>query len=304
MGINRLEMEKNQKFRGYLIILKLLTGAILISFSSVWVNIARVTPTVSAFYRVFFGFVFLCIASLLGREISRTRNRKHLLVAACGVLFALDLFFWHASILYIGPGLATILGNFQVFILTFVGILYYREKMSKRFLFSIIAAVIGLFFIIGINRETLSGNYGLGILYGLITAVCYSGFLLTLKKLQSDNGKPAFFYYLMMVSLASSIILGIQILVSGQTFRIPDLQSLSALIALGLLSQVIGWVIIANALPGIRASIAGLILLLQPALAFCWDVLLFHRPTTGLNWLGVSITLVAIWLGMAARPRD
>ena len=42
---------------------------------------------------------------------------------AAGVFFSLDLWFWHRSIIYIGPGLSTLLANFQVFILMLVGIL-------------------------------------------------------------------------------------------------------------------------------------------------------------------------------------
>ena len=35
----------------------------------------------------------------------------------------------------------------------------------------------------------------------------------------------------------------------------------------------------------------------QPSLAFVWDVLLFQRPTSLMNWVGVSIVLFAIYLG-------
>jgi drug/metabolite transporter (DMT)-like permease len=47
--------------------------------------------------------------------------------------------------------------------------------------------------------------------------------------------------------------------------------------------------------------LSGFILLLQPALAFVWDVLLFQRPTSLVNWAGVFIVLVAIYLG-SVRP--
>jgi drug/metabolite transporter (DMT)-like permease len=75
------------------------------------------------------------------------------------------------------------------------------------------------------------------------------------------------------------------------------LQSLVALAALGLFSHSLGWVVITNALPHIRASLSGLILLLQPALAFVWDVLFFQRPTSTVNWLGVLVVLAAVYLG-------
>jgi drug/metabolite transporter (DMT)-like permease len=67
--------------------------------------------------------------------------------------------------------------------------------------------------------------------------------------------------------------------------------------ALGLFSQTIGWMLIANALPAILASVSGFILLLQPALAFVWDVLIFQRPTSLTNWAGVFIVLFAIYFG-------
>ena len=72
---------------------------------------------------------------------------------------------------------------------------------------------------------------------------------------------------------------------------------------LGLFSQCLGWVQIANAMPKIRASFTGLILLLQPALAFVWDVLFFARPTDLTNWTGILLTLTAIYLGLTAGTK-
>jgi drug/metabolite transporter (DMT)-like permease len=88
---------------------------------------------------------------------------------------------------------------------------------------------------------------------------------------------------------------------NGDSFAIPDLKSLSALMSLGLFSQTIGWLLIAGALPKIQASFTGLILLLQPSLSFVWDVVFFNRPTDLLNWTGVLLTLTAIYMGLTAK---
>ena len=96
-------------------IFHLIAGAVMISFSGVWVKVADVAPTVSAFYRVLFGGLFLLAAACWKREITWKGWQRLWLGLFCGLFLALDLFFWHKSILYIGPGLATILGNFQVF---------------------------------------------------------------------------------------------------------------------------------------------------------------------------------------------
>jgi drug/metabolite transporter (DMT)-like permease len=90
--------------------------------------------------------------------------------------------------------------------------------------------------------------------------------------------------------------------VAGESFRIPDLQSLVSLAALGVLSQVAGWVLITRALPAMPASSVGLLLLLQPLLAFVWDVLIFRRPTDWIQAVGIVLTLFAIYLGLARRP--
>jgi drug/metabolite transporter (DMT)-like permease len=57
-----------------------------------------------------------------------------------------------------------------------------------------------------------------------------------------------------------------------------------------------------RAMPRLPASLVGLLLLLQPALAFVLDVLLFHRATSAGDWLGLLLALAGILLG-ALRPR-
>ncbi len=282
-------------------VLGLVAGAVMISFSGVWVELSHVTPTVSAFYRVFFGSIILVAATLFRREIIWHGKRQLLLGLICGALFAVDLTFYHYSIEFVGPGLGTILPNFQVFILAIVGIFFFKEKARLLFFISVPLAFCGLFLIVGIDWYQLERLDKIGVYFGLAAAVCYAAFLLSLRKLQTDQGSLTFFYVLMMVSMTASAFLAVEVFRTGDTFKIPDLQSLLALAALGLFSQVIGWILITNALPKIRTSLSGFILLLQPALAFVWDVLLFQRPTSLLNWVGVGVVLAAIYLG-SARP--
>jgi drug/metabolite transporter (DMT)-like permease len=277
--------------------LSLVIGAVMISFSGVWVELSHVTPTASAFYRVFFGSIILLAVTLFRREMIWQGGRHLLLGLICGVLLAIDLTFYHYSVIYVGPGLGTILPNFQVFILAVIGIFFFKEKVRVLFLISIPLAFIGLFLIVGVDWEQLGRLDKIGVYFGLAAAVCYAAFLLSLRKLQTDQAILTFFYVLMMISLVASAFLALEIFRTGDTFNIPDMQSFFALVALGLFSQVIGWILITNALPKIQASLSGFILLLQPALAFVWDVLFFQRPTSPINWIGVLIVLIAIYFG-------
>ncbi|HKI95062.1 MAG TPA: EamA family transporter, partial [Gemmatimonadales bacterium] len=111
---------------------QVLAGAVLISFAAVFVKLTTVPAVISAFYRVGIGGVILLALALLKRERLWMGPRPALLALAAGVFFALDLAFWHRSIAYVGPGLATILANFQVFILAGFGVLVLHERGSWR----------------------------------------------------------------------------------------------------------------------------------------------------------------------------
>lgn len=281
----------------------LAAGAFIISFSSVLVKTSNVSSSVSGFYRVFFGSCFLVCACIARKEFKKRSLKKNLLTLLCGLIFALDLWAWHLSIQYVGPGLATILGNCQVFVLSMAGVLLFKEKLGIKFILSIPLAFAGLFLLIGVDIGHLSQDYVLGIVFGLATAVFYSMFLLLLRQLQSDKEDFSLFYYLMLLSVISSLFLGCKIYISNDSFVIPDIGTLLSLLSLGLFMQTGAWVMISNALPKVRASHAGLILLLQPALSFLWDVLFFDRATGIAGWAGVLIVLMAIYFGMTGKEK-
>lgn len=278
---------------------KVTVGAAAISFSGVWVKIADVTPASSAFYRVFFGFLFLFALSLKTKEKWKIGLPNLLMGLLCGLLFVFDLLCWHGSILLIGPGLATLLGNFQVFILAGLGIILFRERYTLKLLVSIPLAVAGLYFVIGYNLPTMTDSYTYGIYLGLATALFYAAYLLSLRHLSARSTSN--FMPMMLVSLTSSAILAVYILFSDSTFSIPSIKSGLSLAALGFFSQFFGWFLIATSLPKLQTSSAGLLLLLQPSLSFVWDVLIFDRQTNMLSWFGVTLTLFAIYLGITSK---
>lgn len=283
--------------------LMVLIGAFMISFSGVWVVLADVPPSTSAFYRVFFGAIFLFFAALIRGELKRISQIRLSPYLLCGFAFALDLFCWHKSISAIGPGLATILGNFQVFLMALCGVFLYKERLAPRFIASLPLAIAGLLLVIGFDWQALSPGYRTGLLFGLLTAVCYTAYLILLRRIQTNDSPSYRFIPLFLVSVATSLFLGIDLLFTNGSFALPSVTSTFSLLALGLFSQAIGWILIATAMPKIPASFTGLVLLLQPSLSFVWDVLFFSRPTSMMNWAGACVTLVAIYLGLTSSVK-
>ena len=281
--------------------LEIVAGSFLISFSGVFVKIAHVGPTAAGVYRNLFGAIAL-FAIALARHDSFWRGWNNLRwVLLGGVAFAADIYFWHRSIHYVGPGLATILGNFQVFFLAAAGILFFHERATVQFLISIPIAMAGLFLLVGLDWSGFDATYRKGVIFGVFTATSYAAYLLCLRGARREPYRLSAPANLTWVSAITALLLVVAALAGHESLAIPDAETALVLIAYGVLCQALGWIIISRNFQRVDASRAALILLLQPALTFAWDILFFHRPTTGIEMVGALIAIAAIYLG-AVRP--
>ena len=277
--------------------LRLFLGAALISLSPVWVKLVSVSPTVSGFYRVLLGGGALALYLIFTRRrLELSRRSMAILMLGAG-FFAMDLWFWHRSIGYVGPGLATLLGNFQVFFMMLAGAVLLHQRPHVRQLIAVPLAIGGLTLIVGLDWDTLPADYRLGIVFGLLTAVTYAGYLLSLRAVRARSAHRSAAREVAVVSLATAVLLGTAAATEGASLAIPTLADAGWLLSYGILSHCIGWLLIAAALPRVSATEAGLALLLQPTLSFVWDVLFFARAVTLIEWIGAVIVLGAIYLG-------
>lgn len=278
-------------------VLQVLAGSVAISFSPVLVKVAHVGPTMIGFYRTFIGGAILLGLVLIRREPLWRGSRPLFWALVAGLFFGADLSLWHRSIVYVGPGLATILANFQVFFLSAIGILIFRETLTLRLVLAIPLAVSGLVLLVGLDWTGLATSYRWGVLLGLATAVAYTGYVLALRKAQKLSTRLGPMANLAVVSGITAPLLLAEGLAQGETLAVPDPQSWAALLAYGAVCQALGWILISRGLATVGASRVGLLLLLQPSLAFVWDILFFGRPTAPMEAVGAVIALAAIYLG-------
>jgi drug/metabolite transporter (DMT)-like permease len=279
----------------------MLAGACLISTNSILVKWAHVAPSVSAFYRMLFGGLMLVALLAWQRRFAAPSARQLAWGLLPALAFAIDLFLWHRSIFYVGPGLATLLANFQVFLMALAGVLLFRERLGPAFLGGLALAFAGLWLLVGREWAGFTGTYRLGVVYGVLTGVAYAAYMLTLRRTQLVEPRATPEQLLCFVSLLCAGILFAVVLAEGDSLRIPDLQSWGALLGVALTGQVLGWVLIARAMPHLPTSLVGLLLLLQPSLSFVFDVLLFARPTVAFDWLGLGLSLVGIFVASQSK---
>src|SRR5690625_2996275 len=102
-------------------LLWMLSGAALSGSNGLMVRLAETPATVSAFYRVLFAGLMLAAVIVVRGGWRPMPRQVWWWGAAAGVAFAADLWLWHRSILLVGPGLATLLANGQVFFMAVAG---------------------------------------------------------------------------------------------------------------------------------------------------------------------------------------
>jgi drug/metabolite transporter (DMT)-like permease len=279
---------------------RLFLGAALISLSPVWVKLVSVSPTTSGVYRTLFGGLALAAYLMLRRRRLRLPRVVWIMLLAASMFFALDLWLWHRSINYIGPGLSTLLANFQVFFMMLAGIVLYRQAPKPIQVVAVPLALLGLGLIVGFDWSDLPPDYRLGVLFGLLTAVAYAGYLLTMRAARADAVDSLPLREVAIMSLSVAAMLALSAFIEGASLVIPTMADAGWLLAYGLLSHCLGMVLIASSLPQVSTTEAGLALLLQPSLSFVWDVLFFARAVSTTELVGAVIALIAIYLG--ARP--
>lgn len=280
-------------------VLAMVAGAALISTTGIFVKWAHVAPSVSAFYRMAFGGGLLLLMLLAQRRWQGVNRRDVLWMLFPAVAFAVDLVLWHRCIRDVGPGLATLLGNFQVFVMALAGVWFYREKLGWHFAAGLALAFAGLWLLVGRNWGAFDAQYRLGVWFGILTGVAYAVYMLSFRHAQKEKLRREPAVLLCLNSLLCAGVLALIVGIEGDSFAIPDSQSLLALLGLAFFGQVLGWLLIVRAMPQLPASLVGLLLLLQPGLSFVLDVILFGRPTVGMDWLGLAASLAGIFLAGA-----
>ena len=284
--------------------LRLYFGAVLISFSPIFVSLVHVNPTVSAFYRVFIGGIVLTLYLLISKKRFDFNKSVWFFLFMASIFFAADLWFWHRSVIYVGPGLGTLLANMQVFIMMMAGILLYKQMPTRVQLFSVPFAVIGLFMIVGMDWNELKPNYQVGIIFGLLTAICYSSYLISMRQAQQSKINIIPIREVAVMSLMVSVILAFTAFFENESLIISDTNDYLILLIYGIGSHAIGGIMIASALVRVSTTEVGIALLLQPTLSFIWEILFFNRSFSMIESVGVIIVLYSIFLSSNRTTRS
>jgi drug/metabolite transporter (DMT)-like permease len=270
-----------------------LLGILGISFSAVFVRLAGVSPVTTTFFRTGYALPVLFIIWLARRGTDARTRRDRLWAVSAGVILAVDLSLFHYAIDLMGVGLATVVANVQVVYVAIAAWLWQKERPSLLALPTILVVLAGVALISGLDRPDAYGQNPLvGSIAGVLAGGCYAAYLLVFRasnrRLVPSVGP--------LLDATFGAVVGALLLAPvdpGFSFAITW-PAHGWLVAMALVCQVGGWLLIASALPRLPALETSVMLLMQPVGAVCWGLLFFAEALSRVQWTGVGLVLLGV----------
>lgn len=273
----------------------LLTGVLCIGLSPIFVRWAGVPGAVSAFWRVAIAALGLALI-LLWKRPGLPPVALRLPIAAGGVLFACDLAFWNESLLRIPVAIATPLGNSAPLWVGLGGWLLWGHRPARNFWIGLAIAFAGIL-LVSQQGTASTAHCASGILMALVASLFYAGYLLLTSRVRTAC--PTLSMTGLSTFASAAALAGFN-LATSQNLTDHSGPTWAALVGLGLVSHLAGWLLINHALGVLPPTTTSVALLGQTVVAGALAVpLLGERP--GLATLaGSALVLVGIW---SSRPR-
>ena len=279
--------------------LALIAGAVAIGFAPIFVRLSEVGPVSTAFWRLALALPFLWVATVAADRrpaeasplppYSRAAWRD---IIVAGLFFAGDLAVWHWSIHFTSVANSTMLANFApVFVVLYAWVAL-QERITRRFLLAMAVALVGLILLIGRDFR-LDPRAMFGDALGLVTALFYAGYIVSIKSLRGRFGTIS-------IMARSGLVTGFALLplalVSRESFRPPDARGWLVLAGLALVSHVGGQSLIAYALAKLPASVASVSLLIQPVTAALAAAVLLRETIAPVQVAGIALVLAGVFV--------
>jgi drug/metabolite transporter (DMT)-like permease len=283
-----LQQDERRVWPAYL---ALAAGAICIGCSAIFVKLAAVSGWASAFYRVLVAGVVLTPWWLCSKPSLPSRSDLAWILAG-GVFFALDLVLWNSSVLLIPAATATLLANNAPAWVGLGALFLFRQTLSLHFWIGLVIAMTGMVVMVGGDAwRHLSLNTG--VLLAIGASFFYAAYLLTTERVRSRVDTLA----LNTLYVASNVIL---LFVMGLLLKVPLAgypgKTWLALVGLGLISQLGGWLAINYALGHLRAAPVSVGLLGQPVVTALLAMPALGEYLTLNQGVGGALVLAGIYL--------
>ena len=272
----------------------LILGNICLAFGSWFVRMADTGPIAAAFWRIALATPFLfLIARTMGDPARKLGRATFALFALSGIFFAVDLASWHLGILQTKLANANLLGNSTSFLLPLYAFAVARQWPTRMQAVALTFAGVGAALLMGRSFELSPRNLA-GDLLCLLAGAFYTAYLLLMSRARSGMGQWPVLAWSTAMSALPLLLMALAI---GERL-VP--HNWAPLVALALLSQIVGQGLMIYTVGRIPPLLFGLTLLLQPMISALVGWIAYGETLGLADWAGA--VLIGLALVMVSQP--
>lgn len=273
----------------------LLTGILCVSWSAIFVRWTDMPGAASAFYRMLIPAIILLPTWWLDRKTPRVSWQTLATIAVGGLFFSLDLGFYNTAILHTTAANATLFGNNTPIFVGLFSWIFFRQGPRPAYWLGLLLAGTGSVIVVW-HDAGHHMSLGAGDLMALAAAAFFGVYLMATERVRTNTTTLSF---LRLAIVSSTLFLLIFNLAAGVSMAVPSRKSWWALLALGLVSQLGGYLALTYALGHLPATITSISLLLQVPITALVAVPLLDEPLSRAQVLGGLFVLAGV--GLANR---
>ncbi len=265
-------------------------ASILWGSNGVIVNLVELHPTTITFFRVLIGGLTLIIVSILVKGLETLRvNGFFKRLVILGALLAAGWYFLFQAMKLIPIGAAVLINYLAPVFVAVLAPSVLHERLEKKIAIAIVLSILGVFLI---SYQGLgSGELNiLGIIFGLLAAMSYGGFVIYSKQ---TLVKLSYYTVAMYSYLVSALILSPSLLLIKSPLS-PN--SLILLFLMGVLNTGVAVTLYLKGLRSLKAQEAATITYLEPLSAIIFGYFMLGQEISIGIILGGALILTSQYL--------
>jgi len=236
-------------------------------------------------YVLAFATLEVGIFGVLSKSINiKTMRRNLIFFLIIGFLVAASTNINYEAVAFIDPGTASLLSQTSIIFGLALGLLWLRDKLTKKQLLGALIAILGVLII-----TFQPGDYlRLGSLMVLMSSFLYALHTAISKRFGSNINFVDFFFFRLLCTTLFLFLFSL----GRQQLALPGWKAVVLLILVGTVDVVISRTLFYVTLRRMDMSVHAIILTLSPVATVLWSLLLFNTfPTWGQMIGGTAVLL-------------
>jgi drug/metabolite transporter (DMT)-like permease len=276
-------------------------GTLGLAFSALFVRWSDAPGIVTSFHGLAIAVVVLAWPACRQIRTNGGLPRQGLKLALLGGLFhTCDIALWSTGVVISGATNPTLLTNTAPLWVGLGALILFREKLGTKFWVGLLLAMAGAILILGLD-SLRAVSFGVGTLLGLLAGIFYGGYFLITQRGRENLDALTYLWLAGVITTLGLLALSLM--------RRNSLTGYSAstylnFLAMGLVTQVFGYLGVNYALGHLSASLVAPTMLGQPVLTAVLAWLLLGEAFSLWQVLGGAAVLTGVYVVHRSRQED